>query len=470
MLLASKLQLSLMSKKLLHNKCAKRCSMRLLQIIFIILWIAGYLGNGILFLFVEWSFIHRNFIQIFNPLLQLQVLAAVLSTPLFWIFLVMALIGYYAATSIDKQLARSAKPTQIQPEKYVPSSSQVDRGEQSSFSPSSSARREFTQSHPPEADSKQVYRVESGLTAQSVELLEWALQSSQKVQFNYEKRTGEKSNRIVTPTGFKTIERTLCLEGYCHLRRAKRTFAIRRMRDIKIVSPGSEKSQDSSQTTLVKPYPDTQKQTRSIPQPPQNVSQTASTEAKSPQRPYIKCSADELEKITDSAWNNQKVLSEIYDELEFRSRKKSLALRERISHRLSQLQNTQFVWPTTTASEGIQNLPSDTFKYEKGLLRRYGYKVGKNGLSQSERWEILDAVFLRPLLQMENTAYLSEWGQPNTARRLQKLAESIAAFTRNAKRRNLSSFSKAIEDWETDLAYLKRTYYNNRFSFQWPRT
>jgi hypothetical protein len=129
----------------------------------------------------------------------------------------------------------------------------------------------------------------------------------------------------------------------------------------------------------------------------------------------------------------------------------------------------QFSW-STTASSGSQNLQSDAFKYEEGLLRHYGYKVGMNGLSESERWEILDTVFLRPLLQMDNVAYLSEWGEPRSAERLQKLAESIAAFTRNAKRRSKGSFSKAIQDWETDLAYLKRTYYNNRHSFQYPRT
>jgi hypothetical protein len=71
---------------------------------------------------------------------------------------------------------------------------------------------------------------------------------------------------------------------------------------------------------------------------------------------------------------------------------------------------------------------------------------------------------------MDNREYLNEWGEPKTARRLQKLAESIAAFTRNAKRRNEKNFSKAIQDWEADLAYLKKTYYDNRFSFRWPRT
>ncbi len=85
-------------------------------------------------------------------------------------------------------------------------------------------------------------------------------------------------------------------------------------------------------------------------------------------------------------------------QLKFRSRKKALDLCERIAARLTQLQGTQFVWSTTTANPGSQNLSSDAFKYEEGVLRHYGYKVGMNGLSESERWEILDTVFLRPLL------------------------------------------------------------------------
>ena len=182
------------------------------------------------------------------------------------------------------------------------------------------------------------------------------------------------------------------------------------------------------------------------------------------QRPYLKCHIDELQRITASGWNNTKILNEIHYELEFRSRKKALDLRERIAARLTQLQSA------TTANPGSQNLPSDAFKYEEGLLRHYGYKVGMNGLPESERWEILDTVFLRPLLQMDNTVYLSEWGEPHSAKRLQKLADSIAAFTRNAKGQKQRNFSKAIQDWETDLAYLKRTYYNSRFSFQYPRT
>ena len=71
---------------------------------------------------------------------------------------------------------------------------------------------------------------------------------------------------------------------------------------------------------------------------------------------------------------------------------------------------------------------------------------------------------------IDNAAYAAEWGRPNTAQRLQKLAETIAALTRNAKRRNAARMDKSIREWESDLAYLKRRYYEGRFSFPWPVT
>lgn len=344
--------------------------MKLLQVMFSILWGLGYLGNGILFLYVEWSFLRQSFVQVLNPLLHLQVFGVLLTNPLFWVFLAMAVVGYYAATSIDRSLEQSAKRTKINAEKVIPPSQQTFQERQPSPS-FSSAQSEQTNSH-------------------------------------------------ISPRPFS-----------------------------KPVSGPTQPSQSW------------------------NITQAKKVEAQAQvrQRPHIKCHVDELERIATSGWDSIKILSEIHNELKFRRpRKKALNLRESIATRLTQLQGTQFPWSTTTANTGTQSLSSDAFPYEEGLLRQYGYRVGMSGLLESERWEILDTVFLHPLLQMANAAYLSEWGEPKSAKRLQKLADSIAAFTRNAKRRNRGSFSKAIQDWEADLAYLKRTYYNNRFSFQYPHT
>lgn len=189
-------------------------------------------------------------------------------------------------------------------------------------------------------------------------------------------------------------------------------------------------------------------------------------------RPYIKYRTSELEKIANLEWDNRNKLVKIHHELQFRTRKKALTLLDRIAQRLAQLQSTEeFSWPTTQAENGSQNISREIFKYEQGLLKHCGYRVGAKGLPANQRRQILDDIFLRPLPStIDNNSYLNEWGQPNTAKRLKKLAESIAAFTRNAKRRNTSSLDKAIQDWEDDLTYLKLTYYNGSFYFQWPRT
>jgi predicted DNA-binding transcriptional regulator YafY len=562
--------------------------MRLFQVIFGILWGLGYLGNGILFLYVEWTFLRQSFIQLFNPLLHLQVLGVLLATPLFWMFLAMAVVGYYATSSIERHLEQSATRDEINAKRAIPPFPQTFQERQSSPS-FSSVQGEQPNSHiSPRPIPKPSSRLESESVERQVELLKWAIQGSQKVQFSYGNWNCDKSDHMVTPIGFKMVEQILCLEGYCDLRRAKGTFAINRMQDIKIISESEVNQEQSTPQHEGAPYIDVQTRVNLESQsPPSNIAESrlesevaeqqaelmkwaiqssqkvqftyekrnsektdytvtpidfktveqilclegychlrraketfvisrmrdvrivptsepsygqhipqqertpyidvqarGNPESQSPlsndalandtssqvkQRPYIKYRVDEIERIVALEWNNIEALNVIYYELEFRSRKKALDLRERIAARLIQLQDKQFSW-STTANPGSQNLPSDTFNYEEGLLRYYGYKVGINGLPESKRWEILDAVFLYPLLQMDNDAYLSEWGEPMSAKRLQKLVESIAAFTRNTKRRKKGSFTKAIQDWETDLAYLKRTYYNNRCSFQYPRT
>jgi len=63
-----------------------------------------------------------------------------------------------------------------------------------------------------------------------------------------------------------------------------------------------------------------------------------------------------------------------------------------------------------------------------------------------------------------------EWGEPQTAQRLQKMANTLAALTRNAKRHDLRSYATAIDDWEGDLAFLHERYYVHLFQFGWPAT
>ncbi len=125
-----------------------------------------------------------------------------------------------------------------------------------------------------------------------------------------------------------------------------------------------------------------------------------------------------------------------------------------------------FEWPTTDAQPGLGPFSIDP--PEKGMLSCLGYKVGKNGKTRGVRRHILLEVFGGELPPVNSRSYVEEWCRPNSAGRLQKLAEAIAAFARNAKRRNDNSMRHAIRHWEYDLNFLYQELYVNRFQFAWP--
>lgn len=78
--------------------------------------------------------------------------------------------------------------------------------------------------------------------ADRVQLLNKAILNGVDVEFLYRKPTDSSYvKRRVTPRALVEVnhihdeEHTLCLNGYCHLRRAERTFALKRMKAAKIV-------------------------------------------------------------------------------------------------------------------------------------------------------------------------------------------------------------------------------------------
>lgn len=127
-----------------------------------------------------------------------------------------------------------------------------------------------------------------------------------------------------------------------------------------------------------------------------------------------------------------------------------------------------FSWPATDAAGRTGELSFSDIPTE-GMLAYFEYHVGRTrGEARTIRRSILDRVFLGELPPVFPQAYLAEWSKKESASRLKKLAESLAAFCRNAKRRDTSKLDDAIKDWEADLAYLKDKYYVSRFSFGWP--
>ncbi|MEN4447992.1 hypothetical protein [Mycobacterium sp. SM3041] len=94
-----------------------------------------------------------------------------------------------------------------------------------------------------------------------------------------------------------------------------------------------------------------------------------------------------------------------------------------------------------------------------GILSTMGYRVGRNGLRDAARRSILSEVMGVEIVAASPAAndYVDEWGEPGSSRRLKKMANAIAAFARNARKRS-GDFSVAIEAWEADLIWLQLTY------------
>jgi hypothetical protein len=175
------------------------------------------------------------------------------------------------------------------------------------------------------------------------------------------------------------------------------------------------------------------------------------------ERLFIQDTIFDLESKVESYWDNPEDLSLVCRELFFRKTRRSRNLREKIVARLEELlrQSEVFKWPRTDAPQGEGNLLHGTFIYGVGLLGYLGYRVGENGAFDEERRDILRIVFNNEVPNLNSPEYMAEWGSPKTAVRLKKMAETIASNVRNAKRRDPSSLSLAIKEWESDLEYIR---------------
>lgn len=124
-----------------------------------------------------------------------------------------------------------------------------------------------------------------------------------------------------------------------------------------------------------------------------------------------------------------------------------------------------FRWPSTTAEKGNGQLVFEADAF--GVLALAGYRVGvTRGEPEATRWRTLTRLFQD---EITHAPPGGEWGSRGSAQRLKKLAYTIAALTRNAKRRGLP-MERAVAEWETDLEHLHGRFYVGRFDFPWPNT
>ncbi|WP_407272817.1 hypothetical protein [Radiobacillus sp. PE A8.2] len=76
--------------------------MKLISFLFVGMHLIGYIGMGFLFLWTEWLYLSSNFLQILNPFLHFQVIFSLITTPVFWIFVALSILGFFASAGVEK--------------------------------------------------------------------------------------------------------------------------------------------------------------------------------------------------------------------------------------------------------------------------------------------------------------------------------------------------------------------------------
>jgi hypothetical protein len=124
--------------------------------------------------------------------------------------------------------------------------------------------------------------------------------------------------------------------------------------------------------------------------------------------------------------------------------------------------NSSNVGTKATRSKAIRGRGKLVWR-EEGVLSLSGYRVGKSkGVGTVQRRQILDTLMIEDdLYDVVDRAYALEWGEPGTTDRYKKIHDSISVFLFNGRARNDQGhidMSQAIDEWESDLAYIEQKY------------
>ncbi len=110
---------------------------------------------------------------------------------------------------------------------------------------------------------------------------------------------------------------------------------------------------------------------------------------------------------------------------------------------------------------------------DQSPLHAYGYSVGNSSpLSDLERTLLLISFYNADYsVEITDIELKKDWGDPKSARRLQRIATHLqSAINLRYARKNNSSFKQAMTHWFNDLEYLKRmVYIPYGFKFEWPQ-
>lgn len=131
------------------------------------------------------------------------------------------------------------------------------------------------------------------------------------------------------------------------------------------------------------------------------------------------------------------------------------------------------LWPGTDPLPSSGTGEGGEFGPDESPLKRLGYEVGNTGKQTAKRREILREAYERNLEAFPGKypeQDLDEWGPAKSGARLKRMADHIAGLCHSFRGRD-RDFSTAIDDYESDLAWLKREYYSPlTYGFRWPDT
>ncbi|WP_445000248.1 hypothetical protein [Halomonas mongoliensis] len=131
-----------------------------------------------------------------------------------------------------------------------------------------------------------------------------------------------------------------------------------------------------------------------------------------------------------------------------------------------------FKWPTTEAPDALKSLFVDGW-VQQGMLQHFDYHVGSGSRNDHSRQQCLRRLMSESFDKtVFSKSYAQSWCEPGSIARLMKLANTIASMCRNAKR-SPHNYEKAIEEWERDLDFLRREYYEKLVGWEelvWPST
>ena len=105
---------------------------------------------------------------------------------------------------------------------------------------------------------------------------------------------------------------------------------------------------------------------------------------------------------------------------------------------------------------------------EKGMLSTLGYQAGY--MSFPEREYILKFIMEEENLPfVQSPAYMASWGSPLSEKRLIKLSYLLKNLI-HKKKKDGDYYHKENTrlNWSVDLNYIRKKYYEDKFTFKWP--